>query len=253
MNRLYILLLVICNVQLAFAESKKTFSAHYRQRPPEMNVDEVKKTFTGPLRVIIEEAAEKIGFSVNWRQVKFKNSYECLQKGCVDIVPRVIMTEERKPFVHYLGPIGHQQKDIVFLVKKGQEDLIKKYEDLYNVTIGTKEKTAYFDRFNKDQKLKKIHSVDDENMSRMFIAGRFEAMIVLDVPSIERALKKNNFSNYSYAKYRYVQKISNYYGMSKKSPYKDQYDKLNQTLIKMVETGRIKDIYQSFGLKDYIH
>lgn len=192
--------------------------ADYRQRPPEMVIDEKTGRFSGPLIDILEEAARKIGHRIKWRKAPFQRSYKELQLGLVDVVPRVILTEERKAFVAYLGPIGYQRKDIVFLVRKGREGLLKLYDDLHKIRVGTKRDTAYFKQFNEDKDINKILSLDDKNMAKMFAANRFDTMIILDVSAIEEALKDINFSDYSYANYRYVQKIGNYYGMSKKSP-----------------------------------
>ena len=215
-------------------EENRTLRADYRQRPPEM---------------VLEEGASRLGYRVKWREAPFQRSYRDLQLGKVDVVPRVILTEERKAFVAYLGPIGCQRKDILFLVRKGKENLLNSYEDLTRVTIGTKKNTAYFDRFNKDRRLKKVLSLDDANMSRMFAAGRFDTMIVLDKGAIEKAMRDINFTDYSYANYRYAQLIGNYYGMSKKSPLIDRYPDLNEALRDLARTGGVKQIYAKHNVR----
>ncbi len=220
--------------------------ADYRQRPPEMVIDEKTGRFSGPLIDILEEAARKIGHRIKWRKAPFQRSYKELQLGLVDVVPRVILTEERKAFVAYLGPIGYQRKDIVFLVRKGREGLLKLYDDLHKIRVGTKRDTAYFKQFNEDKDINKILSLDDKNMAKMFAANRFDTMIILDVSAIEEALKDINFSDYSYANYRYVQKIGNYYGMSKKSPRIGLYEKLNAALLGLARSGRVKEIYENY-------
>ena len=220
--------------------------ADYRQRPPEMVIDEKTGRFSGPLIDILEEAARKIGHRIKWRKAPFQRSYKELQLGLVDVVPRVILTEERKAFVAYLGPIGYQRKDIVFLVRKGREGLLKLYDDLHKIRVGTKRDTAYFKQFNEDKDINKILSLDDKNMAKMFAANRFDTMIILYVSAIEEALKDINFSDYSYANYRYVQKIGNYYGMSKKSPRIGLYEKLNAALLGLARSGRVKEIYDNY-------
>ncbi len=219
--------------------------ADYRQRPPEMVIDEKTGHFSGPLIDILDEAASNIGYQVRWRDAPFSRSYKELQLGLVDVVPRVILNEERKAFVAYLGPIGYQQKDIVFLVRKGQESLINSYADLKEIIVGTKRDTAYFKQFNEDKDINKTLSLDDTNMAKMFAANRFDAMIILDVSAIEKALEYINYSDYSYANYRYVQKIGNYYGMSKKSPRIGLYDKLNAALLELARSGRVTEIYEN--------
>lgn len=213
-----------------------------------MIVDSKTGQGSGPLLEILDEAAEQIGYSVRWRSAPFQRSYEELRLGSVDIVPRVILTEERKAFVAYLGPIGYQQKNVVFLVRKGEEASIQNYQDLQKHTIGTKRDTAYFKQFNEDKTIEKILSLDDENMARMFAANRFDTMIVLDIPAIEKALRDIGFRDYAYADYKYVQKIGNYYGMSKKSDHIDIYADLNAALLAMVEEGRVEQIYVKFGV-----
>ena len=106
------------------AGEEKVLRADCRQRPPEMIVNEKARRCSGPLLNILDEAARKVGFTVQWRIAPFQRSIKELQIGSVDIVPRVILTAERKAFIAYLGPIGYQQKNIVFLVRKGQRNLI---------------------------------------------------------------------------------------------------------------------------------
>ena len=65
----------------------------------------------------------------------------------------------------------------------------------------------YFETFNSDTSIRKVISgLDDTVMANQFIAGRFDAMIVLDPEAIEKAMKDINFTDYSYANYRYVPK-----------------------------------------------
>ncbi len=95
--------------------------------------------------------------------------------------------------------------------------MLNSYDDLYKLKVGVKRGTAYFDKFNHDKKIKKAISLDDKNMAKMFAANRFDTMIILDKNSIETALKKISCTDYSYANYKYIQRIGIYYGMSKKS------------------------------------
>lgn len=221
--------------------------AHYRPRPPEMTID-AGGNLSGPLKDIIELAAERIGYRVDWYQYDFQDSYICLIKGCVDIVPRVIYTEKRRQFVNYLGPIGYQQKDILFVVPTGKQKLISKYEDLYHLHIGAKKKAAYFTRFNNDSNLSISYSDDDENLSKMFASRRLDTLIVLDPIAFEKAMEMLGIKNYTYADYRHKQYIGNYFGMSKKSQHREIFNALNQALKQLVDEGKAKEIYLKYGL-----
>lgn len=221
--------------------------ADFRHRPPEMNIEN--GVLTGPLKDILDEAASKIGYQVIWRQIPFARSLQMLRKGQTDIVPRTIRTTEREAYINYLGPIAHQVKDIVFVVKKGKEGSVKQYQDLKGLKIGVKRKTAYFAQFDQDAELKKEELLDDDNMVRMFENGRFDVMAVLDQEALKVAMAKYQITNFSYADYQYNQVIGNYYGMSKTSKMAVLYHDLNQALKEMIEKGRINDIYMQYGLE----
>ncbi len=222
-------------------------TADFRHRPPEMVVEG--QRFSGPLKAIIEEAAGKVGYKVNWRLAPFSRSLHGLKSGDVDIVPRTIRNEQREAFVDYLGPIAYQQKDIVFLVKKGKENTIQRYEDLHDFTVGVKRKTAYFSRFDKDLDItKRVTQGDDYVLARMFIGGRFDTVAILDRTAIESALAGYGFRDYGYADYRHVQRIGNYFGMSKRSPHSALFPELNKALANLVASGRVAELYVQYGL-----
>ncbi|WP_108650389.1 substrate-binding periplasmic protein [Dongshaea marina] len=227
------------------APAADSLNADIRHRPPEMILESKSKS-SGPLKTIIEEAVSAIGFKIKWRAAPFPRSLHGLKYGSVDIVPRLIRTREREEFVLYLGPIGCQTKDILFLVKKGQESLINRYEDLYLIKVGVKRATAYFQPFDSDSKIDKDQQKDDANMAGMFMRGRFKTMAVLDKTAIESALSAHEFNDYSYANYRYRQVIGNYYGMSRLSAHAKQYEKLNTVIKQMATSGRVAEIYQSY-------
>lgn len=188
MNKIFIFLMLIL-IQLNLYSKEEILICDFRNRPPEMIIDESGE-ISGPLKDILEEAAKKINYKIYWRITPFSRSINDLKSGKVDIVPRTIMNEQRKEFINFLGPINYQKKEISFLIKKNSEISIKNYEDLKKYKIGSKIGTFYFDEFNNDIKLNKVESIDDFNMSKMFINGRFDVMIVLDKQAIEIELKK---------------------------------------------------------------
>ena len=256
MNFLYrwnTLLSLICILSFAvktFANNK-TLLGDYRHRPPEMVIDEQGK-MSGPLKVLIEEAVKTLGYSIKWREAPFPRSLEDLKLGKIDFLPRTIRNADREKVIDFVGPVGFQLKHIHFLVKKHREDSIKKYEDLYGKTIGVKRSAAYFDRFNKDKKLDKFSANDDDNMSQMFANNRFDTMAVLDKKSLEIALAKNNIKDFSFAKYRYEQKIGIFYGFPKSEKRKVLFQQLNTIFAEWVKNGKVKKVYETFGLGDVI-
>lgn len=213
-----------------------------RHRPPEMVVSG--ETYTGPLIDIIKEAAEKNNYTVIFQSRQFNGSLALLKQGFIDILPRTICTIERAVFIDYLGPIGYQEKDIVFIVRKGQEKSISSFEDLKKFNIGTKLGTHYFDAFNNSTEINKIETADDKNLVSMFSAQRFDAFIVLDQKAAEAALAGNGVTEYAYAVYKHINRIGNFYGITPGHP---AHEKLQHTIEKMVLSGRIKELYKKHG------
>ncbi len=246
MKKAIIFLGILSIVTLSYAE-ENILRADFRHRPPAMVIKE--KNMSGPLKDIIEIAAEGLNYKIKWLIVPFPISLVDLKYGKIDILHRTIKTKAREAYVNYLGPIGYQQKDILFLVKKGQEGLINRYEDLKELHIAVKRGAAYFERFDNDTDLNKQANLDDDNMTEMFKMGRFNTMPVLDQSSLEVALKVNNVTNFTYANYKHIQKIGNYYGMSKNSRHAGIYRQLNQVLLDMAKSGRVAEIYQRYGIQ----
>lgn len=49
----------------------QTLTADFRHRPPEMVLDEATNSMTGPLKDIVEQATQKLGYSIEWRSRGF--------------------------------------------------------------------------------------------------------------------------------------------------------------------------------------
>lgn len=248
MKSYFCLLLGLVSVQLS-AKTEDILLVDYRHRPPEMLV--TKEGYRGPLVDIVRELAKEINFDVRERTAHFKSSLDLLKKdGSLHLLPRTFCTKERAAKIDYLGPIGYQEKIILFLVKKGKENMINSYKDLSKLVIGVKNGTAYFERFDHDKNLRKMPSIDDFNMVKMFEVERFDTMIIVDKVSVEEALKKRKITNYSYANYKYPKKIWNYFGISRSFKKKDL---LQKALEKMVKSKRVTEIYKKHGVKPPKH
>jgi polar amino acid transport system substrate-binding protein len=106
----------------------------------------------------------------------------------------------------------------------------------------------YFETFNSDTSIRKVISgLDDKVMANQFIAGRFDAMIVLDPEAIEKAMKDINFTDYSYANYRYVPKSATTMACRRKA-FGLGSKRLNTALLDLLKSGRVKQIYRKYNV-----
>ncbi len=229
---------------ISSATDGTTLIVDVRQRPPEMTVED--ETVSGPLIDIITEAAQRTGYTVKFQVRQFQGSLRYLELGLIDILPRAICTPARTKIMEYLGPIGYEHKEILFLVRPGQEDSIQRFEDLQRMTVGVKKGTVYFEEFDASQEIVKIESGDDENLVRMFAHNRFETMIILDKHAVEAALKKYQITEYAYAHYTYLLRIGIYYGIRRNHPAKET---LQRALEDLVMSGKVTAIYAQYGME----
>ncbi|MEO5332301.1 MAG: transporter substrate-binding domain-containing protein [Magnetococcus sp. YQC-5] len=222
---------------LVLAEEKRLV-AHIRHRPPYMIVQG--HYLGGSLKEILDLAAQRAGYRVDWQDVPFAKSIEALKTGEVDLVPRTIVTQERQQWVRFFAPIGFEQQEILFLTHKGQEKTIRNYDDLKNLRIGLKKGTAYFDRFNNDTTLSKHpFSGDDYGLLNQFMSGAVDTVIILDRRAMDSALAGMGLTDYGYAQYRLIQNFELNYGFSKASSHPEAADAVEQELQTMRAKGEV--------------
>ena len=221
----------------------------FRERTPEMRV--VDGLPSGPLVSVLETAAQRVGVELHWRQAPFLRSLDDLRTGRIDLVPRVLMTEARRAYIHYLPSIGNQQLNVRFVVPPGEEARLSRYEDLYDLSLGVKRGTAYFEPFDSDDLLDRAYVSDDAQLAAMFRAGRLDTIAVLDAAPMEEQFQAMNFRDYSYAHYTHQQVLGNHFGASLRRYHSDRgelYDRLGAELQRMREEGEVALIYHRYGV-----
>ncbi len=221
----------------------------FRERTPEMRV--VDGLPSGPLVSVLETAAQRVGVELHWRQAPFLRSLDDLRTGRIDLVPRVLMTEARRAYIHYLPSIGNQQLNVRFVVPPGEEARLSRYEDLYDLSLGVKRGTAYFEPFDSDDLLDRAYVSDDAQLAAMFRAGRLDTIAVIDAAPMEAQFQAMNFRDYSYAHYTHQQVLGNHFGASLRRYHSDRgelYDRLGAELQRMREEGEVALIYHRYGV-----
>lgn len=244
---LLVVLLALLPLENLYAQGKLLL-ADARPRPPEILADERTGVVSGPIVVILNEAAANLGYQLRWRIAPFPRTLEDLRTGITDLVPGIFKNEERATFMDFLGPIGVESNPVLFLTRAGEEQRIKAYEDLRKLKIGVKRSTLYFPQFDIDKSMQRVGSHDDSNMVKMLLAGRFDVMIVNDKESVLAALTPAEKAHVGWSEYQATRSLSRYYGMSKFSKHKHLAPALSKSLRNMIKRGRVAEIYRDFGL-----
>lgn len=247
MKRLLALLPLL--LALTCASADDALRVDFRERPPEMHA--VDGTPSGPLVSILDTAAQRLGIRLHWRLAPFLRSLDDLRSGRVDLVPRVLLTAQRREYIHFLPSIGSQQLNVRFIVRPGREAELTRYDDLYRLVVGVKRGTAYFEPFDSDALLGRAYASDDAQLAAMFRAGRLDSIAVLDIVPMEAQFATLGFSDYGYAQYVHHQVLGNHFGASLKRYRNDRrelYDALAAELARMREQGEIALIYRRHGV-----
>lgn len=247
MKRLLSLLPLLFTLTCVGAE--EVLRVDFRERPPEMRA--VDGLPSGPLISVLEAAAQRVGIGLQWREAPFLRSLDDLRSGRVDLVPRVLLTQQRRAYIHFLPIIGNQQLNVRFIVRPEEEARLSRYEDLYDLSVGVKRGTAYFEPFDSDDLLDRTYVSDDAQLAAMFRAERLDTIAVIDSVPMEAQFQAMNFRAYSYAHYAHQQVLGNHFGASLKryqSDRRELYDRLGAELERMREEGEVALIYNRYGV-----
>lgn len=98
--------------------AQEVLRVDFRERPPEMRT--VDGLPSGPLISVLETAAHRVGVDLQWREAPFLRSLDDLRSGRIDLVPRVLLTQQRREYIHFLPSIGNQQLNVRFVVPPGK-------------------------------------------------------------------------------------------------------------------------------------
>lgn len=220
----------------------------YRDTPPEM-LGYSPGRHSGPLRYVIEEAAERIGYGITWKAASFADSVDQVVAGSIDIAPNArFKTAEREKTMRFSVSLGRVPSVINFLVRKDNVAVIDSMDDLKGHAVGYRRNVNYFTAFSDTTGFKKVAYGDDKSMVRGFAERVVDVLVVNNKRGIERALAAGgvNVNNFRYVNFEVSEEADVYLLYSKVPARQAVYDRLDQALLQMKAQGVITDIYNSF-------
>ena len=225
---------------------ENTILADFRTRPPYMYIKN--NAPYGPMIEIIEKLVERSGKEIQWQFRPFGNSLDALKAGETDLVPRGYHTKEREDFILYLGPLGTENKNVHFLMRKDDDRRLERYEDLNQFKIVVKDKGFYFKRFNEDGELNKIPLPEDFEMARAFMNHKADIIAYYDQHPLTAAIEQLGYamSDFKIAPYKERFDIGLYIALSKNSPFAKDAQKFQSILDAMKTSGELEEIYMKY-------
>ena len=239
---LSVICLVLAFQGLASPVVHKTIVAVYRHSPPQMVVKG--HDFSGPLVDIIEEAVAQMDCHMLWRSLDGQRAWESLERGSVDIIPHVEKIETRKSAL-YLGPLV--KYPTVYFAVPADGVTVDRYKDLYNLQVGVKHPILA------DKRIQQITSPHYVDLAHGLIEGKIQAAAILDRSAFEDAVLGRGYRGGQIVYSPYFYKPSpgrSYYAFSKASRHRHKFEHLSWIISRMVASGRVGEIYRSYGLQE---
>jgi polar amino acid transport system substrate-binding protein len=192
---------------------------------------------------MFKKLAIELGYDIEFKYLPWSRSLMMLKSGEIDAMGNLSYSKKREEFLTYVKPPYYEQK-ILFYTRKGEKELIKKHEDLYNQIMIVGRDYVYYEKFDNDQKIKKENLVNFDMNSNlvtleyltinMLLKKRIDVMIAPNA-ILNYLLKKHNIEG-SIVPSQYDPQQSDFIhvGISNKSPFIEDIDKINKAMKKIL-------------------
>ena len=239
---------LILNPCIGFTEPAEQITMCIDHYPPYHIFPEDRARPYGVNIAIVEAVTQKLGLELVFTpDTPFKRCLVYMKDGQVDIMGGLLHTPERAETMHLLEYTGKSKK--IFVVKKGSQRDVTKYEDLEKLRIGTVLGFKYFSAFDNDKNLKKDTASTLEKSLLMLLAGRVDVVIASEAQYNSLSLENNTLLNqtqicsYAHDEYNPV-----HIGISKASKfgsgkYPDAFRSIVQQMYANGEIHRIREAF----------
>ncbi|AZT82431.1 ABC transporter substrate-binding protein [Marinobacter sp. NP-4(2019)] len=141
--------------------------------PPYRIVDGPEKT--GLYVDIFREIANRLGWTLAFREAPFPRVLLMAQQGDVDVMLGPIRTKDREKLLEFVAPAFPPERRLFFYIE--EKHRIDRYSDLVGKRIGVLAGSRYFPKFDSDQQLIKESAPRYRNLMLMLEKGRVDVVI----------------------------------------------------------------------------
>ncbi len=187
--------------------------------------------------VLTQEIAKNLNAQVEFRILPFKRGLYEMEHGQIDMMSGVLKTPEREAFLYFIEPPYKSRSDKAFYVLKGKRNLIRSYDDLYKLTIGTELESKYFPEFDRDEKLKKDIVSDVELNIKKLLRGRIDTFIATASHGDYLLHKMGVDDKIEQAEFAYRSENPVYFCLAEKSVWSGRKDRIEKVIREMIESG----------------
>ncbi|GBC60397.1 amino acid ABC transporter substrate-binding pro tein [Desulfonema ishimotonii] len=213
---------------------------------PPWKMQDENEQFEGAEIEMFNYLAEKLNFEIQFKIAPFKRCLYYMEKGTADMMVGIFKNPEREIYIEYVEPPYKSRSDKSFYVLKGKKEMIRTYEDLYDLKIGMKNGVKYFPRFDADTKVKK-DTVNENSLNiGKILTGRIDTFVVTSDFGDYMLRQAGATDKIEKAEFGYSKRNPVYIGISKKSPWMNRVGEVKSAVREMIESGTLDRIFADF-------
>jgi len=213
--------------------------------PPWKTVD--KNGTPGGIDVeLLKLLADRMSLSAELTNLPFKRGLKMLETGDIDLMTGILRRPEREDYVFFISPPYKTSTNKAFFVLKGNETLITKHEDLYNLRIGTKLGSQYYPQFDNDRAIPKNPVSNDQLSIKMLMAGRIDTFVMTESTGDYYIAQSGLSDTITKAEFAHRKEQNVYMVLSKESKHAHRLDEFNKVMAELIAEGAFETIRAQF-------
>jgi len=228
-----------------FAQSAQIVMVTEHWPPFRMNDEASPSGFRGIDIDIMEKLSLVLGIPIEIQRHPWARALELMNNGQADMITGIARTAEREEFMHYI-PLSYTAVRPVFYTQKGKGALIKSYEDLFGPSVGYSLKSAYFEPFNSDTRIRKVGLSNEVQMLHVLALGRVDVLIGTD-PNMAYEVSRLGYRDVlEPTAWQPSAMTELFIALSRRSPVMDRAGEIERALRQLLDDGSIGAILSAY-------
>lgn len=186
--------------------------------------------------------AENSGLTLDINPMPFARRIQAMRKGELDVMVGLQRRWSSTDEIHYLLP-SYEKLSHTFFVRKGNEAVLQKFEDLRDLSIGVTRYATYFDRFEQEDDLIMVSVGSLRQKIKLLRNGRIDTFIHYKQSTLPTLEKMGLSGEVVEAPYQSADLEDYYFTVSSASPLisrKAEFEKVIAEGVKAGDFARIR-------------
>lgn len=196
---------------------------------------------------MFKKLAKEMNYEIELKHIPWSRALKMMESGEIDAIGNLSFSEKRAKFIEYTKPPFYSLKTH-FYTLKDSDIVINKHEDLRNYLFLVGQDYVYYPEFDNDSNIKKETMLDriyngvttdaSETMLNMLIKKRVKILVSANA-IMDHSIKKLSLEKIV-KKIKYIPLANDfqYIGISKKSPFIKDIDKINVAMKKLLNKSQ---------------